>query len=178
MKKLLIMVLLMFPLSVMADTTAVAGSLSGAVSGSSAGSVASQGNQQNITFEGSNIPDHVRTVPDVIAPGLVASFTECFGSASAGVAAMGFGISLGKTYTDSDCQRRKDANQAVALGEVAVGYQVMCASVNFFKADQASKKACKVAPDGMAPVVTPLPAEESKQGMSDKPIDPVAFLAQ
>lgn len=164
MKKFIILLsVLMLPMAALADSnTAISGSASGAVSSSGANSAALQGNSQGVTINGGDVPDHLRTVPAIVAPGLVASYVECFGSASGGVSVMGFGVTLGKTYTDTDCQHRRDANQAVALGEVAVGYQVMCQNAGFFKADQATKKACKVAPDGMSPEVQPLPAETSK----------------
>jgi hypothetical protein len=163
MKKLLI-ALAFFVLSMpsFADNTAISGSSAGAISSSGANSAALQGNQQGVTINGGDVPDHLRTAPAIVAPGLVASYVECFGSASGGVSVMGFGVTLGKTYTDTDCQHRRDANSAVALGEVAIGYQVMCQNASFFKADQATKKACKIGPDGMAPEVQPLPAETSK----------------
>jgi hypothetical protein len=80
--------------------------------------------------------------------------------------------------------------QGVTLGEVAIGYQVMCQNASFFKADQATKKACKIAPDGMAPEVQPLPTESSKatkaEPVAEKSVDDilaanrseVAFLAK
>jgi hypothetical protein len=190
-KFILIMALTVsMPMAALADNTAISGSAAGAISNSGANSAALQGNQQGVTINGGDVPDHLRTVPAIVAPGLVASYVECFGSASGGVSVMGFGVTLGKTYTDTDCQHRRDANSAVALGEVAVGYQVMCQNASFFKADQATKKACKIAPDGMAPEVQPLPAETSKatkvDPVSERSVDDilaanrseVAFLAR
>ena len=180
MQKLLVVLALLMPVAAMAGNTANANSGATAVSNSGANSNASQGNSQGVTIN-SRTPDSLRTVPDVVAPGLVASYVECFGSTSGGVAAMGFGISLGTTHTDADCQHRRDANSAVALGEVAVGYQVMCQNLAFYKADQATKKQCAVMPDGYAPppVVNPQAKADTKvkdKAEADKPIEPVAFL--
>jgi hypothetical protein len=112
----------------------------GAISGSNAQSAsgataANQGNAQSIHFN-SKGEDSLKTVPNVYAPGLAASFTECFGSRSGGASFLGFGGSAGATVVDQDCNRRRDAQAAVALGKPDLAYQVMCMNPNFFKADQ------------------------------------------
>lgn len=87
-----------------------------------------------VTFEGSQTPDELKTVPDVVAPGLVTTMTEtCMGSTSAGVAWLGFGITGGTTWVDEGCRDRLDARQfgvfATQLKEpklVWAGVELMC----------------------------------------------------
>jgi hypothetical protein len=171
--------LVAMPMAAMADTTSSSTSGSAAQAGAISGSGAIAAPQQNISFGGTDIPSHttIRNTPDVVMPALTASMVECFGSASGGVSVAGFGISLGKTYIDEECQARRNANQAVALGEVAVGYQVMCANPSFFKADQVTKKICKVYPPGMEPKPEQQPtaaAPEAKVDDADKVAQAIA----
>jgi len=182
MRKIILAVAIaLIALPAFADSTAISGSAAGAISGSASGSNASP--VQAITFNNprENHDVSLKTVPDVVAPGLVASFAECFGSTSGGISVLGFGASAGTTTVDSDCNRRRDANSAVGLGEVAIGYQVMCASPNFFAADQATKKACKVYPKGMEPKPEQQPVAKMEQLNINPPkearIEPVAFLS-
>ena len=48
------------------------------------------------------------------------------GSTSAGAQGVGFGVSLGSTYTDSDCIRRKDARELHNMGHATAAIHLLC----------------------------------------------------
>lgn len=60
------------------------------------------------------------SAPDAIAPSLTSGNDVCMGSvsvsASGGSGIIGIGIGFGKTYTDENCVRLKNANALLALG--------------------------------------------------------------
>jgi len=58
---------------------------------------------------------------------LVASSDTCMGSSSAGGQGVSFGLSLGTTWTDSDCVIRKDARFLAELGSKHLALSMMCA---------------------------------------------------
>ncbi len=126
-----------------ADTTmAGAGASSSSVSGAQAQSGVAvnrtenlQGQQasQAITFNPASLPTStemtVRSAPEVVAPALTTTLTEtCMGSSSGGVSGVAFGISVGSTWTDKDCQNRLNARQLAAMGYRAAARVVMCAN--------------------------------------------------
>ncbi len=57
---------------------------------------------------------------------LVATQDTCMGSSSAGVQAASFGVSLGTTWRDGDCVRRKDARLLHNMGLSGVAAALMC----------------------------------------------------
>jgi hypothetical protein len=106
-----------------ADTTANSGSISGS------NTTSTQGNAQNITFNGPEQPSTVtvRSVPGIIAPALTTTLTEtCMGSTSAGIAGIGFGVSLGSTWRDADCVNRLNARDLRSLGDADAAKEVLC----------------------------------------------------
>ena len=67
------------------------------------------------------------TVPNVYAPGLAAAGAEvCLGSVSAGGAGAGFGVSIGGTYVDQECQLRLNARTLATLGYTVAAREEMC----------------------------------------------------
>lgn len=56
-----------------------------------------------------------KQAPNAIAPGLIASGLSCSGSTSIGGAGAGWGISLGITKEDKNCNAREDAKYISAL---------------------------------------------------------------
>lgn len=92
-------------------------STSGATSGSSSdassqsGSLASAGIVQNHYNSGTST---IKNVPAVAAPGIITAY-NCAQAVSAGAAGAGFGISLGGTYVDKNCER---ISQAAALNSL------------------------------------------------------------
>jgi len=93
------------------------------------------GNAQSITFTS---PDKttlqetvdgtqtVKNTPSVSGPPLVSSNDTCMGSASGGVNAPGFGLSLGKTYTDANCVMLKNSRELWNMGMKAAALALMC----------------------------------------------------
>jgi hypothetical protein len=66
-------------------------------------------------------------VPNVYAPGLAAAGAEvCLGSVSAGGAGAGFGVSIGGTYVDQECQLRLNARTLATLGYTVAAREEMC----------------------------------------------------
>ena len=69
----------------------------------------------------------IYNVPNVYAPGLAAAGAEvCLGSVSAGGAGAGFGVSIGGTYVDQECQLRLNARTLATLGYTVAAREEMC----------------------------------------------------
>jgi hypothetical protein len=69
----------------------------------------------------------IKNVPNVYAPGLTAAGTEvCLGSLSAGGAGAGFGVTLGGTMVDRECQLRLNAKTLAVLGYTVAAREEMC----------------------------------------------------
>jgi hypothetical protein len=69
----------------------------------------------------------IKNVPTVYAPGLAAAGAEvCLGSVSAGGAGAGFGLSIGGTYVDKECQLRLNAKTLAVLGYNVAAREEMC----------------------------------------------------
>jgi outer membrane protein OmpA-like peptidoglycan-associated protein len=85
-------------------------------------------------------------VPTATAPGLMASSDTCMGSRSFGAQVMSIGFSVGRTWEDESCQRRKNARQLYALGYRRAAIALLCV-------DDEVRNAMRVAG-------TPCPGEE------------------
>jgi len=69
----------------------------------------------------------INNVPNVYAPGLTAAGTEvCLGSLSAGGAGAGFGLTVGGTMVDRECQLRLNAKTLAVLGYRVAAREEMC----------------------------------------------------
>ena len=62
------------------------------------------------------------------APALTASAGTCMGSTSAGVSTMSLGLSMGNTWQDEDCNRRRDAAMLIAMGNSELAMALMAQS--------------------------------------------------
>lgn len=102
-------------------TTANSGAVAGATNAGNAQSISQ-------TYEASVIPDNVkiRNVPDAVGPALASSNDTCMGSTSGGIAAAGFGISLGSTWTDGNCKMLKNSRELWNMGMKAAAMARMC----------------------------------------------------
>ncbi len=99
-------------------------SKSNAIAGSAA-----TGNSANDLTINENTPSTqtIKNVPTVYAPGLTAAGTEvCLGSLSAGGAAAGFGLTVGGTMVDRECQLRLNAKTLAVLGYTVAAREEMC----------------------------------------------------
>jgi hypothetical protein len=122
---------------------------------SSSGSVAAStnaGNNQNISFNSPTIPTNttLNNVPNVYAPGLAAAGSEvCLGSVSAGGAGAGFGVTIGGTFVDRECQLRLNARTLAVLGYPRAARETMCLDPDVRQAMAAAGTPC--AADAYAP---------------------------
>jgi hypothetical protein len=132
----------------MADNT-TSGSGSGAGQVTNAGSqsqsaASNNGNTQALTInqEASVIPTDtttrivysgsqtVKNVPSVSGPPLTSSNDTCMGSGSGSVNGPGFGVSIGKTYTDANCVMLKNSRELWNMGMKAAAMALMCTDAN------------------------------------------------
>jgi len=87
--------------------------------------------------EASDIP-----VSSAYAAPLTSADDTCMGSTSAGVQAMGFGISLGSTWRDEDCVRRKDSRMFYNMKMTDVAVARMCQKADNRAAVEAAGSVC------------------------------------
>lgn len=153
MKQVLMMALLALCCSFAFADTSTLGSGAGAgqntaVTSTAQSNAANQGNSQQITFTspeksttdvntavsggtdstirqtfGTQV---VRNTPSVSGPPLVSSNDTCMGSASGGINAPGFGLSLGKTYNDDNCVMLKNSRELWNMGMKGAAMALMC----------------------------------------------------
>lgn len=71
-----------------------------------------------------------------IAPSLTSDPDTCMGSTSAGAQGVGFGLSLGSTWKDEECVRRKNARLLYNMGLPNVAVTVMCNNKEVYDAIQ------------------------------------------
>lgn len=88
---------------------------------SNSNSNATGGNANVTNVENTDIP-----VSTAYAPSLTSSNDTCMGSSSLGGQGAGFGISLGSTWEDEDCRRRKNARFLYNVGSKASAIALMC----------------------------------------------------
>jgi hypothetical protein len=104
----------------------------------------------------------------VVAPEpsqLVTGEDTCMGSSSIGGAGVGFGISIGTTWTDENCQRLKNARQLASLGYSRAAIALVCLDEDVQLAMRAAGTPCPYADDEDARASTPhwaRPAAEAK----------------
>ena len=104
-----------------------------------------QANRQSISGTGnSNIMENSPTpVPNVFAPGLAAAGSEvCLGSVSAGGSGSGFGLTIGGTFVDRECQLRLNARTLATLGYPVAARETMCLDEDVRRAMYAAGTPC------------------------------------
>lgn len=119
----------------------------GNVSSSSAGQTNEGNNSSNTTnVDASNNSVHQaqkrNPVSTAYAPALTATEDTCMGSTSVGAQGVGFGISLGSTWQDMDCVRRKDARELHNMQHRASAIALMCQKEDIRKAMEAAGDPC------------------------------------
>jgi hypothetical protein len=83
-------------------------------------------NSSNSVNVSQNTP---RTASTSTAPALTSGGNDsCMGSTSGGAQGLSFGLSLGSTWTDKDCIRRKDATFMHNMGQRTIALAIMCQS--------------------------------------------------
>ena len=91
------------------------------VSGSAA---INDGNTQAIIFEGSDVPDGSRAVPDVVVPSVIGNGACAGAGFSAGLGVSGFGLGVGANTIDEDCTIREYVT--LMYNMCAAGNQTWC----------------------------------------------------
>ena len=121
------------------------------------GSQASRSDQQQSTANANNSSVSVtgdtfqaqprNPVATAYAAPLTAGFDTCMGSSTAGAQGIGFGISLGSTWTDANCVRLKNARELAAIGYRTASVQLMCQNADIARAMTAAGTPCAAAQD-------------------------------
>ncbi len=75
---------------------------------------------------------------------LVAAEDTCMGSSSVGGQGVGFGLSVGSTWSDADCVRRKDARELHNMGFKPAAVALMCQNAAVAKAMATAGTPCAV----------------------------------
>lgn len=83
-----------------------------------------------------------RQTSSAYAAPLVAADDTCMGSSTGGAQGMGFGLSVGSTWQDKDCVRRKDARELYNMDKKAAALALMCRNAEVAAAMAAVGDAC------------------------------------
>lgn len=75
---------------------------------------------------------------------LVSGEDTCMGSSSIGGQGVGFGISIGTTWTDENCQRLKNSRQLAAMGFRRASVALLCVNDDVARAMAAAGQPCRV----------------------------------
>lgn len=73
---------------------------------------------------------------------LTATDDTCMGSSSLGAQGVGLGVSVGSTWHDNDCVRRKDARELHNMGQKVAALALLCQSDSVRKAMQTADTPC------------------------------------
>lgn len=82
-------------------------------------------NNSAVTVEGDEAQRR-NPVSTAYAAPLVAAEDTCMGSSTAGAQGIGFGVSIGTTWTDRNCVRLKNSRELTALGHKDAAVQLLC----------------------------------------------------
>jgi hypothetical protein len=110
-----------------------------------------QTNRQSTAVNGNgNITENSPTpVPNVFAPGLAAAGSEvCLGSVSGGGSGSGFGLTIGGTFVDRECQLRLNARTLATLGYPVAARETMCLDEDVRRAMYAAGTPCAMDRNG------------------------------
>ena len=124
------------------STNNVNNSANNSSNNSSSNTSNSTGNNTNVSYT-NNVPK--APVNSAYAPMLTAADDTCMGSSTAGAQGMTFGVSLGSTWHDGDCVRRKDARELHNMGHNVAAIALMCQNDAVRKAFEDAGEHC---PDG------------------------------
>lgn len=93
-----------------------------------------QSSAQNITFSPASSSQYleyggtqtIKNVPSVAGPNLTTSNDTCMGSSSGSVNGPGFGLSMGSTWSDTNCKLLKNSRELWNMGMKAAAMALMC----------------------------------------------------
>ena len=116
-------------------------------------------------------------MPNVYAPGLAAAGSEvCLGSVSGGGSGAGFGVTIGGTFVDRECQLRLNARTLAVLGYARAARETMCLDYDVRQAMAAAGTPC-AADAGYAAPVRYGEAAASNQTAMANPANPRGYAA-
>jgi hypothetical protein len=114
-----------------------------------------QGQAQKVENVGNvHIENERPPVNTAYSAALATSEDTCMGSSSIGGQAVSFGLTIGTTWTDDNCQRLKNSRQLVALGYHRAATSLMCFNDDVREAMNQAGTPC---PSGAAVYVAPPP---------------------
>jgi hypothetical protein len=136
--------------------TATGGSASSDSSSSSSSSSSAAGGAGGSASSSTSVNSSVNidsAASSAYAPPLTSSNDTCMGSSSVGGQGVGFGLSLGTTWEDEDCRRRKNARFMYNMGQDHLAIAMMCKDSEVYDAiaavgTAAQKDICKKAVGG------------------------------
>lgn len=128
-----------------------------------------QGGNATVTVQGGgggvngNVPSNytIRNTPDVYAPGISGGTNPCTNSLSGGGAVAGFGLSLGGSWSDQDCERRNLSALLHNQGQTELAQEVLCETTAVRQARMRIGQPC--AADRQAPQVAQAPVIPATQ---------------
>ncbi|HTI84014.1 MAG TPA: hypothetical protein VL614_26475 [Acetobacteraceae bacterium] len=96
----------------------------------------------------------IRNTPEVIPPSVVGG-NACAVGASGGISAPGFGLAMGATWADRECERRQQAALLFNMGEQKVALELMCQDDHVRAAMKVAARPCA------ADIAPPVPVAEA-----------------
>jgi hypothetical protein len=117
-----------------------------------------QGQEQEVSDSGNssvNINNERPPVSTAYAAPLAAGEDTCMGSSSIGGQGVGFGLSIGTTWTDDNCRHLKNSRQLVALGFHRAATALMCVDEDVKNAMAAAGTPCPGTQQAAAAVAAP-----------------------
>jgi hypothetical protein len=142
------------------------------------GQAQGQGQAQEVSDSGNSsvsINNERPPVSTAYAAPLAAGEDTCMGSSSIGGQGVGFGLTLGTTWTDDNCRRLKNSRQLVSLGYHRAATALMCVDEDVKAAMVAAGTPCPGTQQAavVAPVVyaeTAAPAYVPMAPIADEPV--------
>jgi hypothetical protein len=110
----------------------------------SAQAASSSDNANNATQSVNFAAQARNPVNTAYAAPLVAGEDTCMGSSSIGGQGVGFGISIGTSWTDENCQRLKNSRQLASLGYQKAAVMLLCINDDVALAMEAAGTPCRV----------------------------------
>jgi hypothetical protein len=101
----------------------------------------SNSNNSDVVVQGDEAQARNPVATAYAAP-LTAGFDTCMGSSTAGAQGIGFGISLGSTWTDKNCVRLKNSRELASMGLRKASIQLLCQNKDIEEAMAAAGTPC------------------------------------
>jgi hypothetical protein len=134
--------------------------------------VSRSGNSSNSYVAEAQARNPVNTA---FAAPLVATDDTCMGSSSAGGQGVGFGLSLGTTWHDEDCVRRKDARELHNMGQRKAALALLCQSDHVAAAMAAAGTECPGRVETLAPAAGEADEPVREHQARNTPTDGVTY---